>query len=351
MKTAQSTRTDLPRAGWLGAGRAWGAVAVAFAVLLPISACGASSTPAASERGVSSSASSAEQGTWPRTVKHDAGETSIPKKPLKVISTSLTLTGTLLAIDAPVTATAATTPSSITDEKGFFSQWAKVADDRKVQVLYPKLTLNIEDVIKADPDLIVGSTVGADSTKDQYEQLSKIAPTVMFNYGNKSWEDLAGVLGLATGHEADAKKTVSDFDNHVAEQAKLLKLPEQPVNALLFNAGQSGSVFKTDSAQGRLLTALGFTVQQVDEKYDTNNPKRDDMAAVTLENLPTALTGKSIFLVSGEEKDVSDFTSTAVLANQPAVTGKRVWALGADTFRLDYFSAKNLVERVAKAFS
>ncbi|ABY25061.1 ferric enterobactin transporter [Renibacterium salmoninarum ATCC 33209] len=199
--------------------------------MLSVSACGASSTPAAADN---NSSSSADQGTWPRTVKHDAGETTIPKKPLKIVSTSLTLTGTLLAIEAPITATAATTPSSITDDKGFFSQWAKVADDRKVQVLYPKLTLNIEDVIKAETDLIVGSTVGADSTKDQYDQLSKIAPTVMFNYGNKSWEDLASALGVATGHESDAKKTVSEFDTFVTEQAKKLKLPEQPVNALLY---------------------------------------------------------------------------------------------------------------------
>lgn len=53
-------------------------------------------------------------------------------KPLRIVSTAPSLTGILLAINAPLVASAATTPSPLTDEKGFFSQWAKVADERGV---------------------------------------------------------------------------------------------------------------------------------------------------------------------------------------------------------------------------
>ena len=51
-------------------------------------------------------------------------------------STTPSVTGILLAMDAPLVASAATTPSRLTDAKGFFSQWAKVADQRGVEVLY-----------------------------------------------------------------------------------------------------------------------------------------------------------------------------------------------------------------------
>ena len=47
-----------------------------------------------------------------------AGET----KPARIVSTTPSVTGILLAMDAPLVASAATTPSRLTDAKGFFSQ-------------------------------------------------------------------------------------------------------------------------------------------------------------------------------------------------------------------------------------
>ncbi|WP_228393394.1 hypothetical protein [Ornithinicoccus hortensis] len=76
-------------------------------------------------------------GEWPRTIEHESGTTEIPEEPTVVVSTSITLTGTLLAIDAPVSASAATGTGPLTDDQGFFAQWADVADERGVEVLYP----------------------------------------------------------------------------------------------------------------------------------------------------------------------------------------------------------------------
>ena len=53
---------------------------------------------------------SPDQGEWPRTITHEMGETVLEAKPERIVSTSLSVTGTLLAIDAPVVATAATSP-------------------------------------------------------------------------------------------------------------------------------------------------------------------------------------------------------------------------------------------------
>ncbi len=68
-------------------------------------------------------------------------------KPARIVSTTPSVTGILLAMDAPLVASAATTPSRLTDAKGFFSQWAKVADQRGVEVLYRNLRFDIEAVI------------------------------------------------------------------------------------------------------------------------------------------------------------------------------------------------------------
>ncbi len=108
----------------------------------------------------STPAASASSQGWPRTITHTKGETTINAKPTRIVSTSPTLTGTLLAIGAPVVASAATTPSDITDDKGFFGQWSKAAAEKGVEVLYPNLEFNEEAVLAAGPDRRVGDRRG-----------------------------------------------------------------------------------------------------------------------------------------------------------------------------------------------
>ena len=48
------------------------------------------------------------------------------KPPQRIVSTSVTITGTLLAIDAPVVASGATSPNPlVADKQGFFTQWSR----------------------------------------------------------------------------------------------------------------------------------------------------------------------------------------------------------------------------------
>lgn len=281
------------------------------------------------------------EGTWPRTIEHEAGTTEITEQPLTIVSTSITLTGTLLAIDAPVVASAATSVSPITDENGFFSQWADVAAERGVEVLYPDLTLDLEAIEVAEPDLIIGSTIGADSTADAYDQLSEIAPTVMLDYGSSTWEELAVVLGEATGLDEQASTVVSDYDAWVAEQAAAMTLPEQPVTAMTYNGADGGGVFSAASSQADVLTDLGF--EYVEAPADLADEARSDVSFVTAENLPAALEQvQTLFIVSSD--DVQPVLDDALLAIQPAVANDNVVALGQTSFRIDYYSATDMVE-------
>ncbi len=76
---------------------------------------------------------------------------------------------------APLVATAATTPSPLTDNKGFFLQWAEVADERGVEVLYPNLEFDMEAIIGVEPDLLIASATGADSVVQHYSELKRKA--------------------------------------------------------------------------------------------------------------------------------------------------------------------------------
>lgn len=85
----------------------------------------------------SDSSSGSDEGQWPRTVETDAGDLTLDSKPKRIISTYTTLTGSLLAIDAPVVASGATVPNSagLSDDQGFFDPWSKEAKEQDLAKL------------------------------------------------------------------------------------------------------------------------------------------------------------------------------------------------------------------------
>ncbi|MFF2372238.1 Fe2+-enterobactin ABC transporter substrate-binding protein [Agromyces sp. NPDC058110] len=316
------------------------------AVALLLTGCAASS---AADEATDTAASGGE---WPRTIEHEGGTTEITAKPERIVSTSVTLTGTLLAIDAPVVATAATSVSDITDENGFFSQWADVAVDRGVEVLYPNLEFDEEAVIAAAPDLIVVSSLGADSALAEVDALSEIAPTIVLDYGADTWQDLAGVLGEATGHEQEAVDVVADFDAHVAEVADAITVPEGTANIVSWNGTENPTGFaKPDGAHATLLEALGFTVEGAPDEFDTSEKPRADFAFIAIENTTESLSGETVFLISADQSTADDLLGTPVLANAPAVASGSVYPLGLTSFRIDYYSATDIVELVESDFA
>lgn len=288
-------------------------------------------------------------GEWPRTIEHAAGETEIPAEPTTIVSTSITLTGTLLAIGAPVVASAATGTGPLTDDNGFFAQWSDVAAEQGVEVLYPNLELDLEAVDALAPDLIIGSSIGQDATVDAYDQLSEIAPTVMLDYGSESWEDLATVLGEATGLEDDAAAAVEEFDEHVAAAANEITLPDQPVTALTYNGAEGGGIFSATSSQAGILTGLGF--EYVAGPEDLAAETRSDVSFFTAENLPTALKEPQVaFIVSGGDETAEALLADPLLANTPAVGSGSVVPLGPTSFRIDYYSGMQVVDAVVAEY-
>lgn len=136
---------------------------------------------------------------WPRQITDSRGTHTLESQPQRIVSTSVTLTGSLLAIDAPVIASGATTPNNrVADDQGFLRQWSKVAKERKLQRLYIGEP-SAEAVAAQMPDLILISATGGDSALALYDQLSTIAPTLIINYDDKSWQSLLTQLGEITG--------------------------------------------------------------------------------------------------------------------------------------------------------
>ena len=314
------------------------ALAVAGALAVAVAGC-------SSEAEEAPSAGSAEESAWPRTIEHELGETTIDAQPANIVSTSISITGTLLAIDAPVTASAATTVSAITDDQGFFSQWSDVADERGLEVLYPDLELDLEAVIAADPDLIVISTSGADTTADAYDQLSEIAPTIALDYGSQSWQELAVTLGEATGLEDQVDAAIDGYDAEIAEAASEIEAPAGEANAIVYNGTENDTAFaKEGSPHAELLDSLGFTIVAAPDDLDTSEQARNDFAFLSVENAVATLTADTVLLISGGDDTLESLVNEPVFANAPAIQSGQVYPLGETSFRIDYYSALDIAQ-------
>ncbi|GGM43300.1 Fe2+-enterobactin ABC transporter substrate-binding protein [Microbacterium saperdae] len=298
-------------------------------------------------------AAAAGDSSWPRTVEHGAGETEISAAPLRIVSVSPSITGSLLAIDAPLVGSAATTVSPLSDDKGFFTQWADAADEAGVEVVYGDLELDLDAVDLFEPDLIIGSVNGGDATLEAYDQLSEIAPTVLLDYGTVTWQELTTELGTITGLEEQAAATIAEYDDWVAAQAEKIMLPEQPVTAAVYMGADGVWAFGADSPQARLLTALGFTYEAAAEAFRSEQTGANGVDILSAENAASGLAGsRTLFLVAmGGGDPVSAFVGDPLLVNQPAVAADRVHSLGTESFRLDYFSAKNTTQLIVDTFS
>ena len=290
---------------------------------------------------------------WPRQVPDSRGVHTLERKPTRIVSTSVTLTGSLLAIDAPVIASGATTPNNrVADAQGFLRQWGDIAKQRKVARLY--IGEPSAEVVAAQmPDLILISATGGDSALALYDQLSAIAPTLIINYDDKSWQELLTQLGTMTGHEKQAAERIAAFDEQLAQVKQQMTLPPQPVNAIVYTAAaHTANLWTTESAQGKLLHQLGFTLADLPAGLHTSKSqgKRHDIIQLGGENLATGLNGEGLFVFAGDQKDVDAIYSNPLLAHLPAVQNKRVWALGTETFRLDYYSAMLVLQRLESIF-
>ncbi len=316
-------------------GSGWLAVCVLGLALVACNREGASGATAETEAAAA----------WRSFDNADGSVTAIPKAPERILSTSVAITGTLLAIDAPVAASASTAKNE------FFAQWAEVARQRNVENAWPAGSVNLEAAYAVKPDLIVVARTGNDSAMPQLAELKKIAPTIVLDYGDKTWQDLAIELGRATGHEAQATARIAAFDRHVAEARAKIHPPAGQTDIISFNGPGMGNPIATrESAHGRLLGALGFDIEEPDPSWQTNNAgSRKDFVWAPYENLGR-LTARTTFLLSVDDSGTRAFVDDPVLANLPSVRAHQVYGLGRNSFRIDYFSATEIVDGIVEKF-
>ena len=200
------------------------------------------------------------------------------------------------------------------------------------------------------PDLIIISTTGADSALEQRDALSQIAPTLVLNYSSRHWQELALILGDALGIKPQASRKIEEFNQHVAWVRSQIKIPPGLANIVSYNGpGITNPIATNSGSHARLLTDLGFSIESPNPVWHSGFDQAGDFVRTEYEYL-THLKAPTTFLLRRASDDTAAFRQDPVLANLPSNKTGQVYGLGQHSFRIDYFSAMEVVDGVLENF-
>lgn len=179
-----------------------------------------------------STTSSANASYQAVTVDHAFGQTVVTHKPTRIVSLSPTFTDALVALD---TKPAGYVPNPMTNADYAWDQGnSNLAGVTKL-ALGPGGTVPEEKIAALQPDLILGG--GLILSKDEYDKLSKLAPTIPSLKAGAldNWQDDTTLVGKLLGRPADAQPIIAASDKALADaKTKYPKLAGKTFAVSLF---------------------------------------------------------------------------------------------------------------------
>lgn len=217
-----------------------------------------------------------------RVIEHQYGETTIEGTPERVVSLGLTDADPLLALGVePI----AIRPGYDVEGVG---PWAEEALGDADPTVLGASEIDVEKVATLDPDLIVA--ISTDIDESMYDQLSKIAPTVVrpegaVDYG-VSWEVTTTMIGNAVGEPDEAKEIIED--TKVAINDTLRAHPGiDGTTGEVVRANPEGGwyVYTPVDARGQFMLELGINLPPELAKRDDGSSYWVDVSAERTDDL------------------------------------------------------------------
>lgn len=297
--------------------RAIALASFSLATVLLTAACGSAgpNTSAPAGAGASSApqaTTAAASDTFPVTVEHAFGSTTIEKKPERVASIAWGNHEVPLALGVvPVGMSKAVWGD---DDKDGVLPWVedKITElGGQTPVLFDDTdSIDYEAVANTQPDIILAAYSGL--TKEQYDKLSQIAPVVAYpeNAWATSMDDMIELNSKALGRSADGEKLVDSLDAQV--DAAAAKHPSLK--------GKSAMFAYVDEAD---LSKVGF--------YNTLDPRAELLEEVGMKTpkvVSEAEKSKTFFSTISAEKsdDLADVDMMVSYSKDGAATLKTIQA-------------------------
>jgi iron complex transport system substrate-binding protein len=280
--------------------------AVCLALLAACQSSAGTSEPAASGQPTSASSSAA----FPVTIKHAFGSTTIDAAPARVATWGFGSTDAALALGVvPV----AIPQQSYGGDKQGLLPWIKDKLQQmgaKTPTILPNPsgseTVPYEKIAAVRPDVILANYSGI--TKEQYDTLSKIAPTVAYpgQPWATPWQDVVKTTGEVLGKSAEAKKLISDTDAEVAAKAAKYPQLKGKTVAAVWDVGGTFYVYRKADSRVGFLTDLGLASAPSVDRLATG----DSSFYYTLSYEKTSQLSSDVLVVySDDQKGIDTFRS------------------------------------------
>lgn len=290
---------------------------LAAAVLGGLAAC--------SDDDSTSAPSVAPTPAFPTTIDHVYGKTTIEAEPKRIVVVGYNEQDALLALGvAPVAVT-----QWIGDEPYAVFPWSKdKLGDAKPTVMESAEGLDLDEVKKLKPDLIIGTNAGLGEA--DYDELTKIAPTLpnSGSAGNdyyEPWQTQTTVIGQAIGRSDQAKQLVDALVQRFADAAVAHPQWDQVPAGFVQAPYDDGSVIAWPDGLGTdFLTDLGFTIPKSFTKYVDK-----EVAQAQIPGSKATVLNEAKVLVWGVDTDGdgSDIQNDKILGKLDAVKeGRSVYA-------------------------
>lgn len=255
--------TGFPRRRVLTAG------ALALSGVLTLSACG------------SSDSDDSGSGSGPdrtHTVKTAMGDVRVPVAPERVVVLDTA------ELDSAITLGVKPVGSTHVEASGGFLNYLPEDKVAGIKDVGEMMNPNLEAVAALKPDLILTSKVRHGA---KYDQLKKIAPTVMTETTGHPWKENFRTHADALGKQDAAKKVVADYTAHVKKVTAALGGPAEAkateVNVLRFVEGADIRLYGEQSYVATILKDVGLGRAPIAAKakdgfsYDLS-PEKIDLA-------------------------------------------------------------------------
>jgi iron complex transport system substrate-binding protein len=238
------------------------------------------------------------------TIKHIFGETTMTGPPKRVVSAGFTEQDDLLAVGvAPIAVT-----NWFGDQPLGVWPWAQPElGATKPALLSLDDGINVDQIARLKPDLIVAINAGLDS--ESYRQLAAIAPTIAQSGGDaffEPWRDQAAAVGKAVFRADQMTRMIDGVDAKFAAIAQT-NADFKNRTALLLDGRFSGDTISATVSGWRtdFLTAMGFQTA-------------DRPGEIPRTELADALEGIDVLIWRTEDE-----TEQALLLAEPAIAGLR----------------------------
>jgi iron complex transport system substrate-binding protein len=303
---------------------------VALAAAAALAGCGDDE-----DTGTTTSGGSAATEAFPVTVKHAYGETTIESKPERVATVAWANHEVPLALGVvPVGMSKATWGD---DDNDGVLPWVeeKLTElGAKTPVLFDETDgIDFEAVADTQPDVILASYSGL--TREEYDTLSKIAPTVA--YPGLAWgtsvQDMIELNSRAIGLAAEGDKLVADLDKQVADA--FAKYPSLKGTSAVFafldpnDLSQIGFYTAHDTRPG-FLQSVGMTTPKV--VADATASTKEFFTQVSAEQADT-FADAGVFVTYGDPsgKTLAQMQGDPLWSKIPAVQKGAVAVLAEST--------------------